>query len=343
MKVNLKKIILITGGAGYVGSNLIRDALALGYRVRCFDRFVYGGKSIVGFLNHPDFETIKGDVRNKSDVEKALEGNVDSIVHLAAIVGDLPCQAAPKSTYQINFQGTQLLADLAKKKGIKRFIFTSTCSNYGVVNNSFPITEMGDLNPISLYAETKIDCEKYLMSIASEKFHPVILRFGTAYGISFRTRFDLLVNSLVYEALKDKEIMVFATNMWRPYVHVADMARIILKTLKVDISKVSAEIFNAGATSHNFTKDTVVKMLSECLPEVNVHYTTEIDDKRNYRVDCSKLEKTLDFTPIKTVQKGIQELIYGFESEILNEEDYNSNNIEHLKYFFGKQERILSK
>ncbi len=342
MKVKSKKIVLVTGGAGYVGSNFIRDALASGYRIRCLDRFVYGGKSIVGFLNHPDFEIIKGDIRNKLDVEKALEDGVDAIVHLAAIVGDLPCQAAPKSTYQINFQGTQLLADLAKKKGIQRFIFTSTCSNYGVVSSTAPITEMGELNPVSLYAETKIDCEKYLMSIASETFHPVSLRFGTAYGISFRTRFDLLVNSLVYEALKDKEIMVFATNMWRPYVHVADMARIILKTLTIDISKVSAEIFNAGATSQNFKKGTVVNMLSEFLPEVNIHYATEIDDKRNYRVDCSKLENTIGFTPTKTVQKGIQELIFGFESGILNDNDYNSNNIEHLKYFFGKQEKILS-
>ena len=144
-----KPLLLITGGAGYVGSTLIRESLAAGFKVRCLDILVYGGKAIIGFINHPDFEIIRGDVRNKKDVENALE-DVYAIVHLAAIVGDLPCQVAPKSTYQINFQGTQVLAEGAKKKGIERIVVASTCSNYGIIDSDKQATESNDLNPVSL-------------------------------------------------------------------------------------------------------------------------------------------------------------------------------------------------
>ena len=230
VKSNKKTLILVTGGAGYVGSTFIRDALASGYRVRCLDILIYGGKSITGFINHPAFEMIKGDIRNKNDVIKALEG-VAAVVHLAAIVGDLPCQAAPRSAYQINFEGTQLLADIAKKNRISRLIFASTCSNYGVADTTKPADETSHLNPVSLYAETKIDCEKYLLDLSDDYFHPISLRFATAFGVSFRTRFDLLINSFAYEALTEKKLTVFAAKTWRPYIHVADMSNLILLAL----------------------------------------------------------------------------------------------------------------
>lgn len=337
-----KKLIVITGGAGYVGSTLIREVLAANFRVRCLDRLIYGGKSLVGFLNHPDFEIIPGDIRNRFDIARAFEGDVFAVIHLAAIVGDMPCQAAPTSAYQINFQGTQLLADQAKEKKIKRFIFTSTCSNYGITDSAAPADETRKLNPVSLYAETKIDCEEYLMQSASDMFHPTCLRFGTAFGTSFRTRFDLLVNSLVYEAWKNGEIVVFATNMWRPYVHVNDMARIILKILQAELQTVSGQIFNAGATSQNYMKKEVVEMLTEFLPALKVHYANEISDKRNYRVDFTKLESVIDFMPSKSVQAGIHDLILGFQNGLLGEADYESNNVESLKKFFGEREASLS-
>ena len=132
-----KPVILITGGAGYVGSTLVRDALAAGYGVRVLDLLVYGGGALVGFLNHPSFELVAGDVRDRKVVEAALDG-VDAVVHLAAIVGDRPCQAAVKSSYQINFGGTQVVAEAAKKLGIERFVFASTCSNYGLTDVDTP-------------------------------------------------------------------------------------------------------------------------------------------------------------------------------------------------------------
>lgn len=341
MVTDRKPLILITGGAGYVGSTLIRDALARGYQVRCLDLLIYGGKSIAGFINHPDFELVQGDIRNKSDVTKSLEG-VEAVVHLAAIVGDLPCQVASKASYQINFQGTQLLADLSKKKRVNRFIFSSTCSNYGIVDMITLADETRKLNPVSLYAETKIDCENYLTSLADEKFHPTSLRFGTAFGVSFRTRFDLLINSFVYEALFKDNVVVFAAKVWRPYVHVSNMSTIILKVLDSKEKKVSKQIFNAGANSQNHTKEEVVKMIMESLPDLKVRYITDVDDKRNYRVDFTKLEKTIGFTSTKTVKDGINELIFCFRNGILTHTDYETNNLEHLKNFFSEQEGILT-
>ncbi len=334
--------ILVTGGAGYVGFNFIRECLALGWKVRCLDLLIYGGKALAGFMNHPNFELIKGDVRVKADVERALEG-VTVVVHLAAVVGDMPCQAAPKSAYQINFKGTQMVADLAKKKKIERFIFASTCSNYGVIKADTSADEDHELNPVSLYAETKIDCEKYLMSIADEKFHPTYLRFGTAYGVSQRTRFDLAVNSFVYEAIFKKELVVFAARMWRPYVHVADMTTIMLNILNADVKKVSNQVFNAGATAQNFMKEDVVQMIVSVMPGLKVRYATDVDDQRNYRVNFAKLEKIVGFKPTRTVLDGIKELVYCFQNGILTENDYESNNLDQLKQFFSEQEALRAK
>jgi len=335
-------LILVTGGAGYVGSTFIRDALASGYRVRCLDLLIYGGKALVGFLYNSNFELIKGDVRVKKDVENALE-NVDIVVHLAAVVGDLPCQVAPKSALQINFKGTQLVAESAKKRKIQRFIFASTCSNYGVVDPETPADENRKLNPVSLYAETKIDCEKFLTSLQNDSFYPTSLRYGTAYGVSFRTRFDLLVNSFTYEALFDKELMVFGANTWRPYIHVADMSQVLLQVLGANKNNVGKQIFNAGTTCENYKKEEVVRMIEKALPDIKAHYSDSVDDVRNYKVDFTKIEQAIDFKPTLTVQNGIDELIFCFRTGVLSKTDFESNNLEKLKSFFKGQESTLAK
>jgi nucleoside-diphosphate-sugar epimerase len=335
-------LVLVTGGAGYVGSTFIRDALARGYRVRCLDLLIYGGKALVGFLCNPNFELVKGDIRVKKDVESALE-NVDIVVHLAAVVGDLPCQVAPKSALQINFTGTQLIAESAKKRKIRRFIFSSTCSNYGVVNPDTPADENGKLNPVSLYAETKIDCEKFLASLQNDNFYPTSLRYGTAYGVSFRTRFDLLVNSFTYEALFEKELMVFGANTWRPYIHVADMSQVLIKVLSADESNVGKQIFNAGATCENYKKEEVVRMIEKALPDIKAHYSDSVDDVRNYKVDFTKIEQAIGFKPSLTVPNGIDELIFCFRTGVLSKADFESNNLERLKSFFKGQESTLAK
>lgn len=334
------RCILVSGGAGYVGSTFIRDALAAGYEVRCLDLLVYGGRALSGFLSHPRFRFVRGDIRDPEAVRRCLEG-VDSVVHLAAIVGDLPCQAAPVSAYQINYEGTKLLADHARRSGVSRFVFASTCSNYGIVRPGDVADEGYPFNPVSLYAETKIDAERTLLSLASEEFAPTCLRFGTAYGVSFRTRFDLLVNSFAFQAWTEREIAVFAANTWRPYVHVGDMSQVMLKVLEADPDSVRGEVFNAGDASQNLVKRDVVEVLRSLMPDLKVQYVDTVDDRRDYRVDFRKLEERLGFSACRTVRDGFKELLGCFEHGILTPSDFEANKLETLERFFAAQEREL--
>lgn len=334
------KNILVTGGAGYIGSTFIRDALAANYKVRCLDLLIYGGKALKGFINHPNFEFIRGDIRDKNLLNKILQ-NIDSVVHLAAIVGDKPCKAAPRSAVEINYKGTKLLAETAKMAGVKRFVFASTCSNYGIVDPKNAATEEDQLNPASLYAETKVDCEKFLGGVSDNQFAVTCLRFGTAYGVSFRTRFDLLINSFAYEAWTKKEIVAFAANTWRPYIHVADMALLIKVILESPIKRVEGEIFNAGNNSANYIKRDVVEMMKRVMPELKTKYIDTVDDRRDYRVNFDKLEKTIGFKLTKTVEDGFRELINCFKLGLLTESDYESNKLDSLEEFFGNREKEL--
>ena len=341
MKKQIKNL-LITGGAGYVGSTLIRDALADGYFVRCLDHLVYGGKAIIGFMNHPNFEFIHGDIRDKDCVKKCLI-DIDCVIHLAAIVGDKPCQVAPEATYQINYYGTKLITELSKKAKVNKFIFASTCSNYGISDPNTFANEDSALNPVSLYAETKIDCERLLKNLSDEHFAAVSLRFGTAYGISFRTRFDLAVNSFAYEAWTNNEIVVFAADTWRPYVHVADMSLIIRKLINTKEKDIYGEIFNAGSTSQNYMKKEMVDMLVDKLPGLKTKYINTIDDRRDYKVSCEKLEKLIAFKPSRSVSDGFDELLTSFKSGIISDHDFESNNLDSITQFFKNNKNILSK
>ena len=190
---------------------------------------------------------------------------------------------------------------------MKKFVLASTCSNYGISDPNTFATEESKLNPVSLYAETKIDCERFLESISDDKFAAVSLRFGTAFGISFRTRFDLAVNSFAYEAWTLNEIVVFAADTWRPYVHVADMSFIIREVLKLGINKISGEIFNAGSTSQNYMKKEIVEILVKLMPQIKTKYINSIDDRRDYRVSCEKLETIANLKFTKTVEDGYKE------------------------------------
>ena len=336
-----KKTILVTGGAGYVGSTFIRDALAVGYCVRCLDLFFYGGGAIVGFINHPNFDFFQGDIRDEDTVEKCLV-DVDYVVHLAAIVGDKQCQAAPKSAYQINYGGTKMLAELSKKAKVKKFVFASTCANYGISDPNSFATENTRLNPVSLYAETKIDCERLLQSISNDKFAAVSLRFGSAFGVSFRTRFDLVVNSFAFEAWNLKKIVIFSANTWRPYIHVSDMAFIILNIFNTNKDRITGKIFNAGSTKQNYTKQEIVETLVKLMPQLQTKFLKS-DDRRDYKVSFEKLESLINFEPSRTIKNGYEELLSAFHNGIITKNGYDANTLGTITDFFGKNEKSLAK
>ncbi|MDI6743340.1 MAG: NAD(P)-dependent oxidoreductase [Smithella sp.] len=326
-KENDDRLVLVTGGAGYKGSTLCRELLFRGYRVRVLDCLMYGGRPLSGLFNHDKFEFVRGDVTVRQDVEAAMDGVTD-VIHLAAIVGDKPCECDPQRSIEINYYGTQILAEAARKKKVGHFLFASSCSNYGITDSATPIKEDGELNPVSLYAETKIDCERYLENAAKTgDFFPVMLRFSTAFGVSGRTRFDLIVNSFTYEALRDKRIIVYAEEGWRPFLHVLDIARIYCRMLELPKEGLAGQIYNAGWNEQNYTKRQIVQFILDVLGEFEVDRINTVEDKRSYRVDFFKIEKLLGITPLKTVKDGVAEIAAAIRTGLLTEQDFENNKL----------------
>lgn len=301
--------ILVTGGAGYIGSVLTRQLLEKGYHVRVLDSLMYGGEPIIDMFNYPNFEFIKGDVRNSADVEKAVAG-MDCVAHLAAIVGDPACAKDPELSRSTNLEGSKLLYDAANKHGVKKFIFASTCSNYGKMDDPEAfVHEDSTLAPVSLYAETKVATEQYLLSQPqSNTCKPTCLRFSTVYGLSLRPRFDLTVNEFTKELALGRELVVFGEQFWRPYCHVYDLARSVVKVIESPEEKVAFDVFNVGDTSENYQKQMIVDEIKKQIPDANVKYVTKNEDPRDYRVNFSKIKEQLGFELMFTVPDGIRQI-----------------------------------
>ena len=246
------KTVLVSGGAGYVGSALVSRLLRdTNWNVKVFDNLMYGGDSLFQFFNFEKFSFIKGDLR-KFELSKIVE-NVDYVVNLAALVGEPICKKYPKEAKEINFEANINLAKTCEKQGIERYVMLSTCSNYGLRQNQEMLEENDELQPISLYSETKVNSEKILLNELSG-LPVVVLRASTAYGMASRIRFDLLLHQFIFEAWEKKRINLFGANSWRPMVHVDDIARAIVLTLTKNEKIKSKDVFNVGSNDQNFKK-----------------------------------------------------------------------------------------
>ncbi|MEO6135435.1 MAG: NAD(P)-dependent oxidoreductase [Ginsengibacter sp.] len=301
--------VLVTGGAGYIGSVLVRQLLQKGYQVRAFDNLNFGGDALYEVMLHPNFEFLKGDIRISADVKKALIG-IDAIAHLAAIVGDPACKKYSDDARETNWQGSVDLFEAAENAGVKRFVFASTCSNYGKMPDpdSF-VVETSELNPVSLYAELKVKFEKYLLE--EKKDSPVCstaLRFSTVYGFSPRIRFDLTVNEFTRNATINGEQEIWGAQFWRPYCHVDDLARAVVLVLESDEEKVRANVFNVGSTEENYNKGMIIEEVCKVVPNTKVNYVEMNEDPRDYRVNFDKIKNELGFTITKTVPDGVKEI-----------------------------------
>lgn len=306
----MKKKILVTGGAGYIGSNLLRQLLAKGYYVRTIDNLLYVGESIVDLRNYENFEFIKGDIRNKNDLETNLKG-IDVVVNLAAIVGDPACKANPELAQETNFEATKNIYMLCEESGVERFIFASTCSNYGKSKNPDTyINENFELAPVSLYAKTKVASEEFLLSQPHHnKTKPTCLRFATAYGLSSRMRFDLTVNEFARELALGRELLIFGEQFWRPYCHIVDLSRAIISVIEADIEKIAFNVFNVGDTGENYTKKMIADELIRQIPDAKVTYVKKDEDPRDYKVAFEKINEVLGFKITKRVPGGILDII----------------------------------
>jgi nucleoside-diphosphate-sugar epimerase len=324
-KEKVNQTILVTGGAGYVGSILVRKLLQNGYRVLCIDCLRYGGSSLIDIWDKPDFIFRRVDITNFKDVDIIFEQNkIDGIVHLAAIVGDPACKLEPDLARKTNLDGSIHLIEQAKQFHIPRFVFASTCSNYGKMQDSNGyVDESSPLRPASLYAELKVAFESKLLDEdhRTVDFIPTILRFSTVYGVSPRMRFDLTVNEFTKELALGRELFVFGENFWRPYCHVSDFSRAIMTVLNSPNEKVTHNVFNVGDSSQNYTKKMLVDELLTLIPEASVRYVQKGDDPRDYRVSFDKIRNTLGFRISRTVPEGIRDILSCLRMGIIENPD----------------------
>jgi nucleoside-diphosphate-sugar epimerase len=321
--------ILITGGAGYIGSLLTAELLAAGFHVTVLDSLLFGGEALVPFLQHPRFRFSNADVTERRAVKDSIKGAntvsapwplPEAVIHLAAIVGFPACQAVGKQVaWRYNVESTKLVFEQAHELGIGRMIFSSTYSNYGMAANGKPVTELSPLNPQSLYAETKIAAEEFLLGVASSPTAPVVLRLATLYGISPRTRFDLIVNQFVLDAFTNRRLLIYQRGYSRSFVHVRDVVRGMVMILDAPAGKVQGQVFNLGAEDGNYTKDQIVDLVLKRLPETEVEYKdlTFGGDMRDITVSFAKIQRELGFKTVLDVDDGIRNLLFALKTGLI--------------------------
>jgi nucleoside-diphosphate-sugar epimerase len=301
--------VLLIGGAGYIGSALLGKLLRRGFSVRLLDLFFFGTEPIADLLDHPHLQIVRGDFRDEGVVRDALKG-MDCVIHLGGIVGDPACALNEKLTMEVNLLATEVVAEAARRAGIKRLLFASSCSVYGA--NDDVLDESSSLNPVSLYAESKIASEQVLRRLANDRFAPVILRFGTIYGFSGRARFDLVVNLLTAKAIKENQITVFGGDQWRPFVFVDDAAQGVLLALEGKSSDVDHQVFNVGSNEQNYTIQQAADIVHQQIPTAKMIIDGSGPDRRNYRVNFDKIRTVLGFRPQWSVARGVQQIMDAF-------------------------------
>ena len=306
------KNILITGGAGYIGSQISLLLVSKGFNVTIYDNLIFAQDSLATYLQSYGCNFINDDISNFHSNISQLQ-NIDVVIHLAAIVGDPATKKYPEITRTTNIQNTIDMIDGVENSDISNFIFFSTCSNYGKMpNQDFLLTEESELKPLSLYAESKVLIEKYLMESDLETTFS-ILRMSTVFGLSKRMRFDLTVNHFTAELYHNKRIEVFDPDTWRPYIYVKDIAYTLDYILQ-NIDFFKNDVFNIGNNNNNFTKRMIIDQIIEHLdfePEI-IYKEINSDDPRDYKISFNKIGN-LGLNCNTTVEEGIIELIDNFK------------------------------
>jgi nucleoside-diphosphate-sugar epimerase len=280
------------------------------------DRLLFEhGTALAGLLDDESFSFQRGDLRDQAQLDRALEGITD-VVLLAALVGDPICKKYPDLARGVNDEGSKQMFERLLGSGIDRFVFTSTCSNYGLRESDEPATEDSDLAPLSLYAETKVEFERFVLSREPDwDLCPTLLRIATAYGLSQRMRFDLTISEFTRTLAIGEELVVYDADTWRPYCHVADISRAIITALEAPAEAVRGEVFNVGHSDENYTKRMVVDAVQEHLGgRGRVSFSEGGKDARNYRVAFDKIRERLGFEAERRVPETVGRLIAAIEA-----------------------------
>jgi nucleoside-diphosphate-sugar epimerase len=310
---------------------LASDLLFSGFLVTVIDNLLFGGESLIPFLPHPHFRFAKADVTEPRAIKDALRGEAaagapwatpEAIIHLAGIVGFPACQAVGRQVaWRYNVEATKLVFQQACDLGVQRLVFSSSYSNYGLSPDGKPVTEESPLNPQSLYAETKIAAEDYLLQQHDGATGPVCLRLATLYGISPRTRFDLIVNQFVLDAYTKRRLLIYQRGYSRSFVHVRDVARGIRLVVDAPIEKIRGQVYNLGTDNGNYTKDQIVHLVLKRMPETEVEYKdlTFGGDMRDLKVSFSKVHRELGFETAFDVDDGIRDLVLALKTGLIRD------------------------
>jgi len=321
---NSLRHVVITGGAGFFGSLLAGELLRMGTKVTVIDDLIFGGESLLAYLAHPNFHFNKANVIEPRVLRASLRSDwekPDALVHLAAIVGFPACQAVGRQVaWRYNVEATERIFEQAVSQGVGRFLYASTYSNYGLSPDGEPVTEDSPLTPQSLYAETKIASERFLIARSDTTCAPLIFRLATMYGISPRTGFDLIINQFVLEAYTKRELLIYQRGYSRSFVHVHDAVRGFILGLGAPDEKVRCQIYNLGSEEGNYTKDQIVELVLKRLPETTVIYKdmTFGGDMRDITVSFEKIQQELGFKTRLAADDGVREVLHAIRSGLIS-------------------------
>lgn len=306
--------VLVTGGAGYVGAMLVPKLLARGHKLTVLDTYYYGRDPLAALRGAENLREVEGDLRDRSTVRRALEG-CDAVLHLACISNDPSFELDPELGKSINFDAFEPLLDDSKAAGVRRFVYVSSSSVYGV-SEAERVTEDHPLLPLTDYSKYKAMCEPQLLAAQSADFTTLVLRPATVCGFSTRMRFDLSVNILTNHAVNKRKITVFGGTQTRPNIHIDDITDLYVDVLDERAELIAGQIFNAGYQNHTIAR------LAEIVKEVVEHEfphlapitieTTPTNDNRSYRVDSERIEKVLGFRPRRTIEDAVRDICRAF-------------------------------
>ncbi|HEX7079602.1 MAG TPA: NAD(P)-dependent oxidoreductase [Gammaproteobacteria bacterium] len=305
--------VLVAGGAGYIGSVVTRRLLRAGYGVTVLDCLLFGDEGVAELAGQDGYRLFAGDLLDRELLREAMAGS-RAVVLLAGIVGEPACNRAPETARAVNFRGALQTLEVAREVGVERFVFASTCSNYGISDPSGLATESSPLRPLSVYAETKVAAEREILAASGPAFCPVVLRFSTAFGVSPRMRFDLLISDFTLSAFREGRIVIFGEQFWRPFVHVEDIAAAVGLVLEAPARCACGEVFNIGSNVSNLRKIDVARAVQREIPGTTLEFVEQGTDPRSYRVDFTKAAEQLGFNATRTVADGVREVAAGLRA-----------------------------
>jgi len=329
--------VLVTGGAGYIGSILVRRLLQEGYKVKVLDRFFFGKESLISISKNPRLTLIQDDTRWFDP--KILRG-IDVVIDLAALSNDPSGELNPQKTLDINYKGRSRVARLSKENGVKKYILASSCSIYGFRDSL--LDEESSINPLTTYAKANRLAEIAAAKLASEKFTVTMLRFATVFGFSTKMRFDLAVNGMVLGFFKNREIPIMRNGkQWRPFIHIKDVADSYVKVIQSPKDKINGEIFNVGSDSQNFQ---ILPLAKEVAKAIKVPFKKKWygdPDSRSYKISFKKIKKTLGYETKFSIADGAREIYLSLQNGILTD-SIKTKTVEWYKHLIESKKIIDS-